>query len=165
MNAPHGTDNALIYEFAGRSVDAARRQLLHGGKPVPMFPRCFDALLLLIERRGELLEKEFLLRALWPDVVVDENSLAKVISDVRRVLGEGSKDQGCIATVPRRGYRFTATVEVLHAADVRPAASEGVRYQMRSLAVLPFEFLNPIAGDECLGIGLADALITRLGRL
>src|SRR5688572_14847824 len=134
-----------IYEFAGRRVDAARRQLLLGGKPVPMFPRCFDALLLLIERRGELLEKEFLLQALWPDVIVDENSLAKVISDVRRVLGEG-KEQGCIATIPRRGYRFTAKVEVLRGADARPAASQGAGYQMRSLAVLPFEFLNPIAG-------------------
>jgi DNA-binding winged helix-turn-helix (wHTH) protein/tetratricopeptide (TPR) repeat protein len=158
-------DNALIYEFAGRRVDAARRQLLHRGKPVQMFPRCFDALLLLIERRGELLEKEFLMQALWPDVVVDENSLAKVISDVRRVLGEGSKEQGCIATIPRRGYRFTANVEVLRAADTRPVASEVGRYQMGSLAVLPFTFLNPIAGDECLGIGLADALITRLGQL
>jgi DNA-binding winged helix-turn-helix (wHTH) protein/tetratricopeptide (TPR) repeat protein len=157
--------NTLIYEFAGRRVDAARRQLLHGGKPVPMFPRCFDALLLLIERRGELLEKEFLLRALWPDVDVDENSLAKVISDVRRVLGEGSKEQGCIATIPRRGYRFTANVEVLRASDARPTAGEVAKFQMRSLAVLPFEFLNPVAGDECLGIGLADALITRLGQL
>src|SRR5687767_50511 len=156
--------NTLIYEFSGRRVDAARRLLLHGGKPVPMFPRCFDALLLLIERRGELLEKEFLLQALWPDVVVDENSLAKVISDVRRVLGEGSKEPGCIATIPRRGYRFTANVEVLRAPE-RPTAGEGARYAMRSLAVLPFEFLNPVAGDECLAIGLADAIITRLGQL
>lgn len=157
--------NALIYEFAGWRVDVARRQLLHGGKSVPMFPRCFDALLLLIERRGELLDKQFLLQALWPDVVVDENSLAKVISDVRRVLGEGSKEQGCIATIPRRGYRFTADVEVLHAADTRPAGSDAAKFQMRSLAVLPFEFLNPIAGDECLCVGLADALITQLGQL
>ena len=157
--------NAHIYEFAGRRVDVARRQLLHDGKPVAMFPRCFDALLLLIERRGELLEKEFLMQALWPDVIVDENSLAKVISDVRRVLGEGSKEQGCISTIPRRGYRFTANVEVLRAADTRSAMGEVAKYQMRSLAVLPFTFLNPTAGDECLGIGLADALITRLGQL
>ena len=77
-----------------------------------MFPRCFDALLLLVERRGELLDKDFLLQALWPDVVVDENSLAKVISEVRRALGEGPRDSGCIVTMPRRGYRFVADVEV-----------------------------------------------------
>src|SRR3954462_2283813 len=109
-------NDTLIYEFAGRRVDGSRRQLLHGGKPVPMFPRCFDALLLLVERRGELLEKDFLLQALWPDVVVDENSLAKVISEVRRALGDVPRDSGCIETVPRRGYRFVAEVTVQRAA-------------------------------------------------
>ena len=104
-------------------VDPARRELLHGGKPVAMFPRCFDALLLLIEHRGELLEKDFLLQALWPDVVVDENSLAKVISEVRRALGEGPRDPGCIVTIPRRGYRFVADVEV-HAQRRCRASSE-----------------------------------------
>ena len=69
----------VIYEFAGRRLDPARRQLTHGGKPVALFPRCLDALVLLVEHRGELLDKDFLLGALWPDVVVDENSLAKVI--------------------------------------------------------------------------------------
>src|SRR5262245_58825750 len=122
-----------------------------------MFPRCFDALLLLIERRGELLEKEFLLGALWPDVVVDENSLAKVIAEVRRALGEGPKDPGCIATVPRRGYRFTAPVDVRPATPVAAPADEGPRREVRSLAVLPFTFLNPMASDESLGLGLADA--------
>jgi len=157
-------DTNVIYEFAGRRVDPRRRLLTLGGQPAPMFPRCFDALLLLIERRGELLEKEFLLQALWPDVIVDENSLAKVISDVRRALGEGPKDSGCIATVPRRGYRFTASVTVLRdAANASPGHTE--RGEMRSLAVLPFAFLNPLAADEGLGVGLADALITRLGQL
>jgi len=155
----------VVYEFLGRRVDPARRQLVHAGKPVAMFPRCFDALLLLIERRGELLEKEFLLGTLWPDVVVDENSLAKVISDVRRALGEGPKDSGCIATVPRRGYRFIAPVEVRPATATGGTFDDAQRREVRSLAVLPFTFLNPVASDESLGLGLADALITRLGQL
>jgi DNA-binding winged helix-turn-helix (wHTH) protein/tetratricopeptide (TPR) repeat protein len=157
-------DYNIIYEFAGRRVDPLRRQLVHGGRIVTMFPRCFDALLLLIERRGELLDKDFLLQALWPDVVVDENSLAKVISEVRRALGEGPRDQGCIVTIPRRGYRFNATVEVTRDAGSSNVPPPG-RGEIRSLAVLPFTFLNPVATDESLGIGLADALITRLGQL
>ena len=165
MNA----ESNIVFEFAGRRVDPARRELSHGGRVVEMFPRCFDALLLLIERRGELLEKEFLLQTLWPDVVVDENSLAKVISDVRRALGEGPKDSGCIVTVPRRGYRFTAAVEVLRqgATPVTGGkSSDGIpRTEVHSLAVLPFIFINPDAADEGLGLGLADALITRLGQL
>jgi DNA-binding winged helix-turn-helix (wHTH) protein/tetratricopeptide (TPR) repeat protein len=157
-------DSDIIYEFSGRRIDPRCRQLTHGGRVVTMFPRCFDALLLLIERRGELLDKEFLLKALWPDVIVDENSLAKVISDVRRALGEGPKDQGCIVTIPRRGYRFNAKVEISRAVGSSVEVPPG-RGEIRSLAVLPFTFLNPIAADESLGIGLADALITRLGQL
>jgi DNA-binding winged helix-turn-helix (wHTH) protein len=130
-----------------------------------MYPRCFDALLLLIENRGGLLEKDFLLQALWPDVVVDENSLAKVISEVRRALGEGPRDSGCIVTVPRRGYRFVAEVAVHRNAEPAPAASGSPTEGIRSLAVLPFSFLHPSAEDETLSIGLADALITRLGQL
>jgi len=164
-------ETAVIYEFASRRLDPVRRQLTHGGKLVALFPRCFDALLLLVERRGELLDKDFLLRALWPDVVVDENSLAKVISDIRRALGE-TRDLGCIETVPRRGYRFVAQVEVQRGVGSSPAASdrqvpirsprtEGVN----ALAVLPLTFLNPMPGDETLSLGLADALITRFGQL
>ena len=130
-----------------------------------IFPRCFDALLLLLERRGELLDKEFLLQALWPDVVVDENSLAKVISEIRRTLGEGPREAGCIATVPRRGYRFVGDVAVKQTAGGAPAANGNPDAGIRALAVLPFVVLNPTASDETLGLGLADALITRLGQL
>jgi DNA-binding winged helix-turn-helix (wHTH) protein/tetratricopeptide (TPR) repeat protein len=155
----------VVYEFAHRRVDPARRELLHNGRPVTIYPRCFDALLLLIEKRGTLLEKDFLMQALWPDVVVDENSLAKVISEVRRALGEGPRDSGCIVTIPRRGYRFVADVEVHRRPESPPAAGGSPGFEIRSLAVLPFSFLNPAAGDETLSIGLADALITRLGQL
>lgn len=155
---------AVIYEFAGRRLDPARRQLTHGGKLVALSPRCFDALLLLVERRGELLDKDFLLKALWPDVVVDENSLAKVISDIRRALGE-HRDAGSIETVPRRGYRFVARVGVVRAAHDAPVGSAGAKEGIRALAVLPLTFLNPSPGDETLSLGLADALITRLGQL
>jgi len=154
----------VIYEFAGRRLDPARRQLTHGGKPVALFPRCLDALVLLVEHRGELLDKDFLLGALWPDVVVDENSLAKVISDIRRALGE-TRDVGCIETVPRRGYRFTARVEVSRGDDALPVASAGAREGIRRLAVLPLTFLNPAPEDETLSLGLADALIARFGQM
>jgi DNA-binding winged helix-turn-helix (wHTH) protein/tetratricopeptide (TPR) repeat protein len=157
----------VIYEFGGRRLDPARRQLVHAGKPVAMFPRCFDALLLLIERRGELLDKDFLLEALWPDVIVDENSLAKVISEVRRALGEAPREPGCIETVSRRGYRFIAEVAVRRAAEVPPVSSGVAKpaTEIRALAILPFNIANPRASDDSLGVGLADALVTRLGQL
>ncbi len=155
----------LVYEFGGRVLDPARRQLTHAGKAVALFPRCFDALLLLVERRGELLDKDFLLQALWPDVVVDENSLAKVISELRRALGEGPREGGSIVTIPRRGYRFVGEVAVHRQVDRAPAASVSPRAEIRSLAVLPFQIAGALPGDESLGLGLADALITGLGQL
>jgi DNA-binding winged helix-turn-helix (wHTH) protein/tetratricopeptide (TPR) repeat protein len=158
-------DAPVIYEFAGRRLDPARRLLTHAGKPVALFPRCLDALVLLVERRGELLDKDFLLQALWPDVVVDENSLAKVISEIRRVLGEGPREAGCIATIPRRGYRFVGEVEVIRGAAGPATASNSSNDGIRALAVLPFTLLAPAGSDESLGLGLADALITRLGQL
>jgi DNA-binding winged helix-turn-helix (wHTH) protein/tetratricopeptide (TPR) repeat protein len=160
MSAEH-----VIYEFAGRRLDPARRQLIHGGKPVALFPRCFDALLLLIEHRHEVLDKDFLLQALWPQVVVDENSLTKVISEIRRVLGEGPRDAGCIATIPRRGYRFVGELEVHRGLDRTPVTSASPNEGIHALAVLPFTILNPRATDESLSLGLADALTTRLGQL
>jgi len=160
------TEPNIVYEFAHRRVDTARREVLNMGKTIPMYPRCFDALLLLIEHRGTLLGKDFLMQALWPDVVVDENSLAKVISEVRRALGEGPRDPGCIVTIPRRGYRFVADVVVQRNADAAPVASGSPQQpDIHALAVLPFSFLNPSPEDETLSIGLADALITRLGQL
>ena len=161
------TEPNVVYEFTNRRIDTARREVMHMGKTIPMYPRCFDALLLLIEHRGTLLGKDFLMQALWPDVVVDENSLAKVISEVRRALGEGPRDAGCILTIPRRGYRFVADVVVQRNVDAAPVASGSPQppTEIRALAVLPFSFLNPAAEDETLSIGLADALITRLGQL
>src|SRR6186997_2439533 len=127
------TDSAQpVYEFDGFRLDSRRRELLQGGRPVALFPRCFDALLLLVEHRGELLDKDFLLHALWPEAVVEENSLAKVISDVRRVLGAGAREPGCITTVPRRGYRFTAEVTVLQDSTRSPPIQ--TPREVRSLA-------------------------------
>ncbi len=87
--------------------------------PVDLPPRAFDALLYLVERPGELLSKKELMKALWPGVVVEENSLNQVISLVRKVLGERPSEHRFIVTAPGRGYRFVAAVRV------RGGTSEG----------------------------------------
>ena len=70
----------------------------------------FDTLLLLIEHRGETLDKDTLLSAIWPGVIVEENSLTQNISTLRQVLGETRTENRYIATVPRKGYRFVGEV-------------------------------------------------------
>ena len=75
-----------------------------------MAPKVLETLIYLVERRGELVEKDALMKAMWPLVVVEENNLDRNISTLRRVLGEKAGENRFIATVPGRGYRFVAEV-------------------------------------------------------
>lgn len=111
-----------LYEFGLFRLDADERLLLRDGVAVPLTPKAFDLLLALVAQPGHLLEKETLLRTVWPDSFVEENNLADNISKLRKALGEGENGQRFIETVPRRGYRFIGDVEVLNGAVVVPAA-------------------------------------------
>lgn len=102
----------MVYEFEGLKLDPASRRLqrVATGEIVPLTAKPLDALIYLVEHRDGVVEKEALLKALWPRVVVEENSLERCISTLRRALGETAGDNRFIATVPGRGYRFVAKV-------------------------------------------------------
>ena len=102
-----------IYEFGEYRVDAGKLLLSRSGQPVPLTPKVFDTLLLLVKRSGEVLDKEALLRAVWPDTMVEENNLNQNISTLRRVFGEIRGENRYIATVPGRGYRFIPEVRTI----------------------------------------------------
>jgi DNA-binding winged helix-turn-helix (wHTH) protein/TolB-like protein/tetratricopeptide (TPR) repeat protein len=93
-----------------RSQQRVRRR---DGSNLNLTPRLFSALLLFVEHAGELLDKDALLLALWPGVVVEENSLSQVISGLRRALADDTLGSRYIETVPRRGFRFIAPVLLL----------------------------------------------------
>lgn len=80
---------------------------------IPLAPKVLETLLALVEHRGRILDKEVLLRQVWPDTFVEEVSLAKNISTLRKTLGEGVDGQRYIETIPKRGYRFVAPVRDL----------------------------------------------------
>jgi serine/threonine-protein kinase len=99
------------YEFSGFRLDAQRKILSSAnGEAIALAPKARDLLIYLVERPGELLTKEQLLGAVWPHVVVEENSLNQVVSTLRRALGDTPGDHKFIVTEPGRGYRFVATV-------------------------------------------------------
>jgi TolB-like protein/DNA-binding winged helix-turn-helix (wHTH) protein/tetratricopeptide (TPR) repeat protein len=104
-----------LYEFGPFRLDAAEHLLLRDGEPVPLEPKVFDTLVLLIRNSGHLLEKDELMNQVWPDAVVEEGSLTRNISTLRRALGDGENGLRYIETVPRRGYRFVASVTGLGA--------------------------------------------------
>src|SRR6266851_1284818 len=99
-----------IYEFGPFRLDPAERMLLGEGQVLALTPKGFDLLFVLVRNAGRIVGKDELMREVWPDTFVEENNLTVNISALRKVLGEGSSDQRYIQTVPRRGYRFAASV-------------------------------------------------------
>jgi DNA-binding winged helix-turn-helix (wHTH) protein/TolB-like protein len=99
-----------IYEFGGFRIDAARRLVSREGDTVPLAAKAFDTLLYLVEHQGVVLDKEELMKAIWPHTVVEENNLNQSISALRRMFGESPGENRYIVTVPGRGYQFVATV-------------------------------------------------------
>src|ERR1044071_9617232 len=102
-----------LYEFGPFTLDPAERVLTRDGRPVPLTPKAFDLLLVLVENGGHLLGKKNLMEAVWPDSVVEEGNLTFTVSSLRKALGEDRKEPQYIETVPRSGYRFVADVRVL----------------------------------------------------
>lgn len=100
-----------FYEFDSFRVDVAERQLWQAGKPVFLTPKVFDMLLVLLENRGQTVEKDELIKKVWADTFVEEGSLNRNISTLRKALGDDSHTQKIIKTLPKKGYRFTANVE------------------------------------------------------
>src|ERR1700693_6104923 len=100
-----------LYEFGSFQLDPGERLLLCEGRPVPMTPKDFDMLVALVARSGHLVEKEELMKAVWPDSFVEEGNLCVTVSLLRKALTvdrDGHKD---IETVSKRGYRFVAGVK------------------------------------------------------
>ncbi|HTO89418.1 MAG TPA: winged helix-turn-helix domain-containing protein [Thermoanaerobaculia bacterium] len=192
-----------LLRFGPFRLEPDTRLVFRGGEPVSLRPRVFDTLLALAQRPSEIVTKEELLDAVWPDTVVEENNLNQNILALRRLLERHPEDGLRIETIPRRGYvlvvpapketvgpapvalpppargsstaapavrlQVAATILALLAAALAfgwiwkrahgPAPISGVR----SIAVLPFRSLGGESADDYLGLGLADAVITRLG--
>ncbi len=94
------------YQFGDFTISPARRQLVRDGREVPLIPRYFDLLLLLIQRRHEAVSRRELLDSVWDDVVVTDNSLNQAVRVVRLTLGDDSRQPMYIRTVARHGYQF-----------------------------------------------------------
>ena len=200
-----------LYEFGDFALDVGQQRLTRRdtGEAIPLTSKVFDTLVCLVERPGETLDKEFLLRSVWPGVIVEENSLTQNVSTLRQILGETRGENRYIATIARRGYRFVAKVTRREEAAVpvtqlssvaepnpaavtqkreipwrtltalavlailttliawlqRPAApGPTVAAGSQTLAILPFRPLLPAERNESLELGMAESLISNLGR-
>jgi Tol biopolymer transport system component/DNA-binding winged helix-turn-helix (wHTH) protein len=99
-----------LYRFGKFQIDAVKRVLLCEDAPVPLPPKAFEVLLVLVEHNQRVLGKDELMSLVWGERVVEENNLTRHISTLRKVLGESPNDHHYIVTVPGRGYSFVAPV-------------------------------------------------------
>jgi Tol biopolymer transport system component/DNA-binding winged helix-turn-helix (wHTH) protein len=99
-----------LYEFGPFRLQPGEHLLLRDGQAISLAPKVFDTLLVLVQNSGHLLDKDELLRLIWPDTFVEEGSLAKNVFVLRKILEEGQGGKEYIETIPKRGYRFVAPV-------------------------------------------------------
>src|SRR6185295_12923300 len=112
------------YAFGSFVLERSQQRVLRAdGSELTLTPRLFGALLLFVENAGALLDKDRLMAALWPGLVVEENNLSQTISGLRRALGDGPQGSRYIQTVSRRGFRFIAEVTALPDVDAAVSAS------------------------------------------
>jgi pimeloyl-ACP methyl ester carboxylesterase len=113
-----------FYTFGVFRVDPVERLLFKEDREVPLTPKAFDTLLVLIENCSHVLTKQQLMQKVWPDSFVEENNLAQNISTLRKAVGEHF-----IQTIPKRGYRFLA--------DVKTSQDETVIDVVREMRQIP----------------------------
>ncbi|MEO8660535.1 MAG: winged helix-turn-helix domain-containing protein [Bryobacteraceae bacterium] len=182
-----------LLHFGDFALEVTERRLTRSGQPVALPPKVFDLLVLLVQNAGRLMDKERLSQDLWPGTFVEESNLSVNVSALRKALGDGANGR-FIETVPKKGYRWVAEVRTEEPATpipaVIPQARRSLRWPValaavaliavvatgwwwwqhrtvavRSIAVLPF---TPVIEDDAqrsIGLGMADAVITRLSAL
>src|SRR5437879_12315122 len=153
-----------FYEFGAFHNDTVERLLVRGDEKIPLTPKAIDTLLALLENKGRVLDKDELLKMVWPDTFVEEGALARNVSALRKVLGNGADDFQYIETIPKRGYRFVAPVLVAPVKDL--AAPDDVEVEPEEVDdgrkwLSPAAWLIPMA----LLVLLAVLAYTRLMRL
>ena len=104
-----------FYEFGPFRLDTARHRLTRAGEVISLTPKALELLLALIEQGGKVVEKNELMQRVWPDTFVEESNLSVHVFALRKALGETNEGESYIETVPRQGYRFTASVRDVNA--------------------------------------------------
>ena len=160
-----GSSSSSAFEFEDYVLRPSERLLLRNGSPVPLKAKVFETLLNLVQNRDRALSKDDLMKLIWSDRYVEESNLSQYIFILRRILGENPRDHRFIVTIPGFGYRFVAEVNEVPASQngkLNGHSASLEKRKIRSVAILPLQFLDPAQQDEFLGLALADTLITQL---
>ena len=163
--------NHYCYEFGPYRLDLIKRVLTRAGETISLTPKATETLILLVLNAGQLVEKDELLKEVWPNTFVEESNLTQHIFTLRRALGDDRAGPKYIETVARRGYRFVAAVRPVSGDEKPPgefeveAAAEGTAIQTPVVAVLPFVNATGDPELEYLAEGVTDNIINSLSRV
>ncbi|HJS83948.1 MAG TPA: winged helix-turn-helix domain-containing protein [Acetobacteraceae bacterium] len=166
--APKGT----VYRFDCFTLDLVRGALLAaGGTEVALRPKAFALLRQLVENAGRLIERDEIMAAVWPGVIVTDDSVTQAVKEIRRALGDG--EQRLLRTVPRRGFLFAAEVSriddkatlVVLPPDPDQAPAPPAPASRPMLVVLPFANMTGDPGQEYFADGITEDVTTALSHL
>lgn len=166
---PHS--NIVCYEFGPFRLNVGQRILTRAGDPISLTPKATEILVLLLRNAGELVGKEDLMKAVWPDSFVEEANLTQNIFTLRRALGDDRTGARFIETVARRGYRFVAAVKSVEAdssigEDITEEEDADGKIPLSPiLAVLPFVNATGDDGLEYLADGVSENIINSLSQI
>ena len=141
MSAIESQRQKELYEFGPFRVDPEKEVLLRAGQPVQLTPKTFQILLVLVRSQQEVVTKDDLMKAVWPDTFVEEANLSRNIFMLRKALGETPQDHHYVLTVPGRGYRFAETVRLVPEQQVSILAAQHSKVQIQVEEAKPWAWI------------------------
>jgi TolB-like protein/cytochrome c-type biogenesis protein CcmH/NrfG len=167
----------MRFLFTDCVLDAERRELSRGGKPIAVEPQVFDLLIYLVRNRERVVSKDDLIGSVWAGRIVSNSTLTSRINAARTALGDDGTEQRLIRTITRKGFRFVGDVDAQSDVDERPLpgpAINGTAEQSRptlplpdrpAIAVLPFTNMSGDPEQEYFSDGISEDIITALSKL
>jgi len=130
-----------LYEFGPFRVDPEKETLLRAGEPVPLTPKTFQILLVLVRHSNEVVTKDDLMKTVWPDTFVEEANLSRNIFMLRKALGESPQEHRYIVTVPGRGYRLAENVHLASDHEISIIAANHSKVQVQVAETKPWGWI------------------------
>jgi len=140
MSTSEGQRATALYQFGPFCVDPEKETLSRAGEPVPLTPKTFQILLVLVRHSRELVTKDDLMKTVWPDTFVEEANLSRNIFMLRKALGETAQDHRYIVTEPGRGYRLAENVHVVPGEELTIVAARHSKVQVDVKETRPWKW-------------------------